>query len=257
MVDARTPGWERELLERAASDAKYPLTPSLAGPVLARIDARSAAPGPNRRTVLTAVVAAAAVMLGIAGSLLVSGNLREAVAGFLGLAVENEVIQILPTPPPGTTPTPFPAPLALEQFATPVTPGEAARVLPLPPALPEPIGDVVGYYLAQYLERTVVIVEYQQFDLWIAESIVFEKGFVFSKGVTVIEQLTVRGQPAYWLDGGGHIVRVLDSQGQEVVGSVRTVEGKTLVWRSANRNYRLETLTLTKSEAVAIAESLP
>lgn len=127
----------------------------------------------------------------------------------------------------------------------------------LPPTLPPEIGEPVGYYLARFLERTVVIAEYRQFDLWIADQVVFEKGFVFSKDATVLEQLRVRDQPAYWLDGGGHIVRVLDGAGREVVGSSRTVEGKTLVWRGLNRNYRLETRALTKAEAIAIAELLP
>ena len=257
MAERHAPGWEREVLERAAREAIYPATPSLAAPVLAQIEVQKPAPERMRRARLTVFAATVAVLLGLAGSLVASRGLRGAVADFLGLAVENEVIQILPTPPPGTTPTPFPTPQRLDEYATPVTAAEAAVALPFPPALPPAYGEPLNHYLVRYLDRTVVILEYDGFDLWEADAVVFEKGFVFSKGVTVLEQLTVRGQPAYWIDGGGHIVRVLDSTGKEVTGSVRTVEGKTLVWRGANRNYRLETRLLTKAEALAIAESLP
>lgn len=246
------------MLERAAREATYPPAPRLAGAVLARIGVADAAPTrPQRRAFVPVLAAVIALLLAVAASLLASRDLREAVASFLGLAVENERIEILPTPPAGTTPTPFPTPQRPAEFATPATAVEVTSALPFRPALPPGYGEPKRYYLVRYFDRTVVILEYDPFDLWEADAVVFEKGFVFSKGVTVLEELTVRGQPAYWIDGGGHIVRVVGSDGKEAAGSVRTVEGKTLVWRGAGRNYRLETRSLTKAEAVAIAESLP
>ncbi len=254
MTDELTTGWERELLERAAREATYPPTPSsLAMAVFARLDSPQHRPGRTARAFMTVGVTAAVIVLAFVGSLFVSKDLRGAVADFLGLAVENERIEILPAPPAGTTPTPFPTPVRLDDFATPV----AATGLPFPPDIPTGYGEPRGYYVVRYLDRDVVILEYDKFTLWEADSVVFEKGLVFSKTVRVLEQLTIRGAAAYWIDGGGHIVRVVDGSGKEVTGSVRTVEGKTLVWRNGGRNYRLETQLLTKAEAVAIAESLP
>ncbi len=257
MPEERAPGWEQRLLERSAAELAYPPAPALASAVLARITA-----GPERtplraRPIALAIGAVVALLLGLSGWLLVSRDLREAVADFLGLAVENERITILPPPPAGTTVTPFPTPQRPGAFATPVSAAAAAAALPAGVFLPPGHGEPRAYYLVRYLEQLVLILEYETFDLWEAGPAVFEKGFVFSKGVTILEELTVGGRPAYWLDGGGHIVRVLDSEGKEVAGSVRTVEGKTLVWRGAERNYRLETLALTKEQALAIAETLP
>jgi hypothetical protein len=67
----------------------------------------------------------------------------------------------------------------------------------------------------------------------------------------------VGGQAAYWIAGGGHIVRFVDASGTVVAGSERTVERNTLIWQSASgTNYRLET-DLTQAEALALAETLP
>ncbi len=257
MTDQHAPGWEQAMLERAAQEVAYPPAPALTAAVLARIS-EAPAPAPWRsRPLALALGAVVALVIGLSGWLLVSRDLREAVADFLGLAVENERITILPPPPAGTTPTPFPAPQRPEQFATPVTAAEAARGLAFVPALPDGLGQPRAYYLVRFLEQPVVILEYGEFDLWEAASVVFEKGFVFSKETTILEQLTVGGKPAYWLGGGGHIVRVIGPDGKEVAGSERTVDGNTLVWRGALLNYRLETRTLTKEEALAIAETLP
>lgn len=102
----------------------------------------------------------------------------------------------------------------------------------------------------------MLVLEYPEFDLWEVDSVIFEK-LLLGKGTTVLEQPTVKGAPAYWIAGGSHILRVLTADGREQVLLQRTVDGNTLIWRSANLNYRLETKSLTKEQAITIAESLP
>jgi len=63
------------------------------------------------------------------------------------------------------------------------------------------------------------------------------------------------GQPALWIDEGGHIASFLDEAGRVVVESRRTVDRATLLWEEGGITYRLET-SLSQEEAIRVAESL-
>jgi hypothetical protein len=256
MPETPSTNWEEAMLSRLADGLTYPATPDIASAVRRRL-----AEGPGavveRRRVWAPVVAGAlgVLLLAMALTLAVSGDVREAVADFLGLAVPGEEIHLLPTPAPGVTPTALPTARSLQSYATPTTVEAVARQLGFAAVLPPGEAAPKGVYIVDYQGAPVLVLEYGRFDLWETDAVIFLK-FVFSKETPVLEQLTVKGQPAYWLGGGSHIVRVVGTDGTEVVGSERTVTRNTLVWHGAALNYRLET-ELSKDEAVRLAEGLP
>jgi hypothetical protein len=234
------------------------VTPDVAAAVRARLAEGPPVPVAERRRAWAPLVAGAVtvLLLTVALTLAVSRNVREAVADFLGLAVPGEEIHLLPTPAPGVTPTPFPTPRPLTSYATPTTLDGATAGLGFAPVLPRDAGQPKGVYVVGYQGFTVLVLQYDRFDLWEADLVAFEK-FVFTKETVVLAQPSINGQPAYWIEGGGHIVRVTGPDGRELVGSERTVTRTTLVWRGAGGlNYRLET-EQPKDEAIRLAETLP
>ncbi len=257
MPETPLTNWEEAVLTRLADGFSYPITPDVAGSVRARLAERALPVAPRRLAWAPALAAAVGVALLVAAVVLTaSSGVREAVAGFLGLAVEGEEIHLLPTPVPGVTPTPFPTPRPLESYATPVALRAVAAKLGFEPAIPTAYGSPKGSYIVDYQGTTVLVLEYDRFDLWETRVGAFEKG-IFTKETQVLEQLTVNGKPAYWISPGSHIVRFIGADGKEVVGSERTVTRNTLVWRAASgTNYRLET-DLSRDEAVRLAEGLP
>ena len=249
--------WQETMLSRLADELDYPSTPDLIDRVRTRLQERPAPVGPRRLSWAPALAGVLGIALLVAGVVLTaSSGVREAVADFLGLAVEGEEIHILPTPAPGVTPTPFPTPRPIESYATPTALGALAAKVGFEPNLPTGYASPKGTYVVDYLGVFVVVLEYERFDLWEANAGLFEKGLVFSKGVERLAELTINGRPAYWIAPGSHIVRFIGPDGKEVAGSERTVTRNTLVWRGATLNYRLET-DLSKDEAVRLAESLP
>jgi hypothetical protein len=84
-----------------------------------------------------------------------------------------------------------------------------------------------------------------------------DEPFILKKLVdagTQVEEVTVRGVPAYFLSGGPHVVILLDEHGipyQETARLARDV----LVWEERGRTIRLEG-DLTRAGALALAESL-
>ncbi len=246
--------FEAQVLRPLAARTAYPLTPQLRARVLAAVVAR-AAPAPERRPwvprAALALVAGAMLVLGLAVALAVPGS-RSAIADFFG--IEGSRIEILPTPQPGVTPTPFPTPAGIESYATPASLEVAATAAGFTPALPAGAGRPRGVYLVDYGEPPVVVLDYDRFDLWESRTVGF-----FGKGVPpelIIRDFTIKGQPATWISGGNHIVRFVDESGKEVVASVRTVDRNTLVWQTPFAFYRLET-DLPEADAIRIAESLP
>ncbi len=257
MPETPSRNWEEAMLSRLAEGLTYPATPGIAAAVRARLaDGPRAVAGRRRAWVPVVAGAVGALLLASALALVVSRDVREAVADFLGLAVPGEEIHLLPTPAPGVTPTPFPTPRSLQSYATPTTLDSAARRLGYAALLPPGEGTPEGVYIVDYQGAPVLVLQYERFDLWETDGVIFQK-FVFSKGTQVLEELTVKGQPAYWIAPGSHIVRVIGPDGKEVAGSEQTVTRNTLVWQGPSRmNYRLET-ELSKDEALRLAESLP
>ena len=275
--------FEERLLSNAAATFAYPETQDLAPRVLARIAAgRPARPALRAGGALvTRGLAAALAVLVVAAAVLVTWrDAREAVADFLGLAVEGEQIRILPTPAPGETPTALPPDRPLESYATPTTLLGARDRVSFEPQLPRGEGAPLGVYTIDYAGTPVVVLDYGRFALWQVRDLfgdkgvfdksvpaptatpyppgpgLFEKG-LFDKGTQRLAEATVQGRPAYWISGGPHFVRFIGRSGTPVAGSERTVSRNTLVWRGpGGTNYRLE-IDGTLEQALEIANSLP
>ncbi|MBA4180868.1 MAG: hypothetical protein C0506_09795 [Anaerolinea sp.] len=260
-------GFEQELLTSAAEGFPYPETPDLRAGVRLRLAVPQAGTGQPwlRRGLAAAIVAVVAVLITVS----VSREARDAVADFLGLAVEGEQVRILPTPAPGVTATPFPSPQPLETYATPTTLLGARSLLEFEPRLPAGQGEPRGVYTIQYIGVNVLVLDYERFALWEFRDLAAEKGVVdksvggvfdgatADKMVERVDATTVSGRPAYWISGGPHFVRFIGPDGTPVAGSARTVERDTLIWRGASgTNYRLE-IEGTLDEALAIATTLP
>jgi hypothetical protein len=241
--------WEQGLLTRAGAALGYPPAPDLRAGVLSRLGApRRIEPA---RWPFAIAAGAGVLLIVLAAVVALSASARESVASFLGLAVENERIEILPTPPAEATATPFPTATGIEAIAEPIGFEEAEALLGFEIALPAGHGEPASVYLLQYFRRRAVILRYPSFDLWETREI------GLGKGVISVEEVTVNGRPAYWLDDEPHIVDVLDASGEPVVAFRRVVAARTLAWRGAETNYRIEANDLGREEAIAIAESLP
>jgi hypothetical protein len=243
------------LLARGARATVYPAAPALHQRVVAALLAdgsRATAPRRTPRAAWAYALAVAAIVA-IAATLAVPSS-RSAVADFFG--IEGSDVAILPTPAAGVTPTPFPTPLQLDHIATPTTLEVAGVALGYELAVPSIEEEPLETYLLDYFDLRVAILHYQRFDLW--QTRLGDIG-IFQKGVnqgSVIDEFTIKGQPARWISGGNHIVRFIGRDGQEVIGSQRTVDRNTLIWRTPYTFYGLET-DLPQAEAFRIAETLP
>jgi hypothetical protein len=254
--------FELVLLERAATSTSWPTTPDLRARVTAAIAAsspRGAQPPPAvkprpaiqtwRAGIALAVLAGVIAMLG----LLAVPTSRGAIADFFG--IEGSKVEFLPTPAPGTTATPLPTPADIATNAERVTLAEAAEALGSAPRLPgnaEPDAAL----LVRYAGQPVVILRYDDFDLWQTRMIA---GSSFGKepapGGQVEEFLLSDGSPARWVTGAPHFVFYELPDGTRFASSERLVEQSTLIWNRDGVFYRLET-DLLLDEAVTIAESL-
>ncbi len=248
----------------AATTIEYPATPDIAATVRMRL-AASPAPGPGRKTegprwVRPLATGLAVVVVGLVVVLSASSGAREAVAEFLGLRVKGEQIAILTPPAAGETATPFPSPVALDRYATPVPATSLAAHVGFTPAMPQGAGSLEGTYVIDYDGLRVAVLQYGALDLWQVELDrgKFEKDIpFFQRGAEILSETAVNSQPAWWIAGGGHIMRFVGPDGTVVAGSERTVDRNTLAWRSASgMNYRMET-DLDLPAALAIASTLP
>ncbi len=244
---------------QAALSVEYPPTPDIASAVRMRL-AVVPMPAPRSRMpaagwVRPLAAGLAVLVLAVVVVLSASSGAREAVAEFLGLRVKGEQVAILTPPAAGETATPFPTPVALERYATPVAATELEAVLGFEPARPGGAGSPLGTYVVDYADVRVAVLQYETFDIW---QVRLPSGNpFFGKGVTALVETAVNGNPAYWIAGGGHIVRFAGPDGTVVAGSERTVDRNTLIWASSSgMNYRLET-GLPLEEAIAIASTLP
>ena len=115
--------------------------------------------------------------------------------------------------------------------------GQVALVWASRPDLPATLQPGVGLVLTQF--RGVVGNGF------------FEKAIGFG---TVVEPVTVRGKPAFWLRGAPHFIYYTGPGGQ--VFDERRWVGDALIWADGPVTYRLET-GLGRDRAIEIAESLP
>lgn len=249
--DANT--WEAEMVDELARAFPFPATPDVSSSVAARLaEGQVRAPqGVWRLRLTTAVLAA----LGLAvATLAASSDARDAVAEFLGLAVEGERIDVLPTPVSGL-PTPLPEPVDISEQARQVSIDEAIAaggfVLVRAPER-EPLA---VYVLEPEQSPVVVIQRYDGFDLWqFRTSGVpnFEKGVIDGR---IVEEVTVNGSAGYWIQGGQRLVTFLNDEGTPVAGAQRTVLAPTLLWHDGERYLRIEGIAKLEA-ALRLAASL-
>lgn len=242
MADPRI-DWLDQLLREDAAAVVYPSTPTFANPAGAVL--------PRSRAPLWRLAALATVILLVVGTLLAVPRTRTAFAHFFG-RVQGERIEVLPTPAAGATASPFPTNVPFEQIAVPIAVGDVSARLHFTPALPNR-PDAPRYFVLPYAGVGVLVLVYPDVTVWETPNFIYGKGV--SEG-TSIQELTVKGQPAYWIEGGSRIVRILRPNGEEVVGTQRTVDKRTLIWRGELLTYRLEG-DLGLADALAVAESLP
>jgi hypothetical protein len=243
-------GYELTLLQRATASVVYPETPQLRSRVLAAIEA----PAALRRPAFTFASIAAALALLVGAIALGVPSSRTAIAEFFG--IEGSDVEILPTPPPGTSATPLPTPsdLPTSAIAVPLNDIDAMAGFDVAFADGE---EPRRAYVVTYMGERIAIFQYYGFDLWQAH---LDSGMVASKGVPPgvrVEEFELRdGVPARWITGGAHLLAFRKDDGTEIEESIRTVRRNTLIWRTDHAFYRIET-ELPLEEAREIAKTLP
>jgi hypothetical protein len=249
--------WEEPMLEELARAIVFPPEPDMRSAVLARLAAGgqpSGSPAPAWRF----AVAGLAVVIAVAAfTVAISRDARDAVAGFLGLAVEGERIEVLPTPPAGMTATPFPTIAStgdFEQFARKVTAEEAAThvgALQLPGSLGEPraLYAITG-------GPNIVIADFGAVQVW---QMPYTGEYFIGKGIngggTVVQEVRVNGHPGYWVSGGERLVSVTSSSGNVLTGTQRVVTASALLWSADGLYHRIEGAG-TLEEAMRLAEEI-
>ena len=269
----------------------YPPTPALAGTVRRRLEQAPPrrALWPAWLTRRRLGLALAALLLLIGATLALFPEARTAVAERLGLrGVSIEFVPAVPTPTPTATPmpTPTPAPAALPtptpaptptprpvnerlNLGRPTTLAEARERAPYPVAVPSlpTLGQPDGVYLSESApERPLAFVYLARPGLpaagetGVALLLIQLRGDIpqpiIGKGTgpnTRVEQLTLNGAPAFWLEGDPHQVFYRDAAGQVRNETVR-LAANVLLWQRGDVTLRLEG-KLTRDEAVRIAES--
>jgi len=250
------------LLRQAASDLSpvYPPTPPIAAVVHRQLSARRRTPAARARIrLIRAVAVAAAIFVAL---LLVSPDVREAVARFFGLeTVRIERVATLPpasVSPPTATPAGEVTPASTSQSATP-QPADPFGLTTLAEARAQarfeiglPGSDLPArVYLQDLAFAQQVILIYPDFTIYEAEGAVYRKIIGSS---TLVEEVKVGGQPGLWLAGGEHMIQIQSPSGELII-DFRRVEGNVLAWEDGGTTYRIET-KLSLEEALRIAESI-
>jgi len=245
-----------QLLRQAATDLRdeFPPTPPIAAPVRRELQRRRTAPATWLRVQQLARAAALAAAV-FAAILLLSPDVREAVARFFGL----ETVRIERI---ATVPAPTRTPVSQQQATRPSF--ELAGLTTLAdararakfdirlPAYPPTLGQPRRVYVQDFESGQQVILVYPDFALFQSEGVIYGKGV---GGGTLIQETTVAGEYALWLSGSPHLVQIQNPDGSYREGSARLVDGNVLAWQAGDITYRLETQR-SLDEAMRIAESL-
>lgn len=243
--------WEIPVLEQLGSAMVHPPTPDLRPAVLARI-----VPSHRSRAPLRASIAVvAALVVGVLLTILVSREARDAIAGFLGLSVEGEHIEVAPASPAGQTPTALPGPLGPAKLGERVSRAEAVALAGFEPRFPPSFGEPHGYYVI-FQNRNVVIADYGELQIWEfpLDTAAIAK-LVFVSGATIVSEQMVNDRPGYWITGGERLVTVENGQGTPIAETQRMATGNALVWAEGGLYYRIEGVR-SLEEALRIAEQL-
>ena len=239
-----------QLLRHLAEDLAYPATPDLRTSVVATLQGTRGMGHALGRPAMAAVVGV--IILGMA-VMLALPQPREAVGDFLGLGVRGELIESLPPPSPGQTPTAVPT-VTIEQLAEPTTLGQAAATLGFQPLVVDD-EHPQSVYLTSFGVFPAVIVRYERFDLWQFDTSQGSVGKGIDPGGVQVEQTTVGGELAYWVTGGPRLITLRDSAGQERSRTSRVTSSASLIWNRGPLYLRIEG-DMTLDEALAIAERI-
>lgn len=281
-------GWQgatREDLERALAEAApfvaYPEQGDLSGLVARRIR-EGPAPAAHRwirpslrdllrpvaRPVLQpawvkAAVAMALVVALFTGTMVFSPTARRAVAGWLGL--RGVKIEIVPSP----SITPSPSLGAGLHLGERLSLAEIQPQVPFQVLIPAELGPPDEMYLRTDLAVDQVTLLYRarpglpeaattgagllltEFQATIDSQFIEKK---IAPQATLIEAVTVDGQPGYWIEGA-HEVYLLGPDGEPVADTIR-LAGNVLLWERGEVTLRIEA-AITKAEALRIARSVP
>ena len=254
------------LLERALRDLgsnyPYPATPNLAAAVRTRIVAQPARPlrGPVWRDPWRLALAAAVLLVLAGAAALINPATRDVIAHFFH--VRGVVVTRVPSPQPSISPSSLylGQPVTLEAAQS-----QVAFNIVVPPALGTPDavyldssvpgGEVAlaynprpGIPLVPETGLGVLVTEFRgdlspQLFLKQAES------------GTRIEETSVNGDQAWWIEGKPHMIVVTEGPDQSRPETLR-LASNTLVWEHAGVTYRIES-KLSKAEAMHIAAGLP
>ncbi len=266
--------WLEGELYAIGREIVYPPTPDVRGRVSVRLRQKPShgfglrllgRPAPLR--VALAVLTAIIVLAGVALALVPSS--RDALAEFFGLR-NIRVIQVDGTPTPATG-----TPAAERQLMGAVALDEARRMVDFPillPTYPEGVGAPDRVYVQLLTparpDEVQVVMEYEAMPalgpeapqgegrLFTVYSFRTRGAFLkLTPSKTTVENLSVNGSKAFWIEGSEHFIKFLDEFGRERFEHERVVTGNTLAWEHGDVTYRLET-TLPLEDALKIAESL-
>jgi hypothetical protein len=241
--------WLEEALEGLARAVAYPSPPDLAATVRTRLGRRRRAA--RHPWLLRGAVAAALAIVAIVVAVVTVEDARDVVADFFGFGVAGERIEISrDTPTPSATPLP-----RLEGVVEETTLAAAADRLGFEPRVP-PGARVERVYLLELFGLRGVVLRTPDYDLWqfANDGGVFlaKRGFY---GSTAVQELTLDGQPAYWVTGGPRVLAVRDTSGREVTGISTVTDGHALLFARGDTTFRIEG-DLALEEALAIAASI-
>lgn len=290
MTEQRWPARDEDLeaaLARLREELDLPPTPDLSGAVRQRLlggqrPARPwwvalGTPGARLAATLLACALLAALVIGLWPAA------RSAIAERFGLpGVEIRVVAS-PTPLPATSPiqrqetppglaatgtVPAPTPVPPLFLGTEMSLEEAQRRVPFRILLPVALGPPDAVYLDETRPVPVVTLVYRPRRPEIPPSHVTGVGLlvmqfqgtpdepVLGKEAgpdTVIEPVTVRNGPGYWIAGGPHLL-IVKTPGGEWTDEQR-LAGNTLLWVNRDLTLRLEG-DISRETALLIAESM-
>jgi len=260
MSDPQNMQIEQRLI-RLGQRLDLPASPDIADRVAAELEAGPIGrPGPRRSWWLRPGFAtAAAVVLLVAGALVVSPTTRDAVADWIGLDGLRVEYGRKPARPLGSE-------LLLGDRTTLQGARETAGFeIGVPAALgppdevyvarEEPGSRISLVYEADdelpRTETTRVGLLLTAFRARIDDEMILKK----SIGAGLVEQVDVGGAPGYWFTGEPHVLFYIDENGEFSEDRAR-LAGNTLAWQAEGLVYRLES-SLSKQRALEIARSVP
>jgi hypothetical protein len=236
-------------LTQIGRELHFPETPDLAP----RVRQRLAAGSRPRRSLMPArrglVLAFATLAVAVAAVMAVPQS-RAAILEFFGLrGVEIQRVEKLP-PVPRQTTLDLGEELTLEQ---------AAARAGFDAVIPEELGDPDHVYYLDFPVGGMVSFVYgdtqkpralfTQFRATVDDSI-YKKVLEDTR----IEQLSINGEPGFWLTGEPHVFYYVDAQGNFDDENIR-LAGNVLLWERGQLTLRLEG-DLSRAEALEIARSV-